>query len=129
MRRNKFTLVVYFIVFLAVIGVISQLLSSPGAFVKNILTTLGVAVVLLGVLYYFFIKKRGHSPNETKKYKQAVKQSQAKYKKDNETLAQKTETEKKPQQQASQPKRKVRKRAHLRVIDGYKDKRKNRANY
>lgn len=129
MKRSKFTLVVYFIIFLAIIGVFSQLVTNPGTFFKNILTTIGIAVVLFGVLYYFFAKKKKGSSHEMKKYKQAVKQSNAKYKKDSDTFSQKTESGKKTWQQSSQPKRKARKRSHLRVIDGYKDKGKNRANY
>ncbi|HLR01811.1 MAG TPA: SA1362 family protein [Virgibacillus sp.] len=128
MKRSKFTMVVYFVIALAVIGVISQLMTSPGSFFRHILITLGMAVVLFGVFYYFFIKRKHTQSDEMKKYKQAVKQSNAKYKEQKGASVQKTETYRKPESQPSVSKRKVKKRSHLRVIDGYKDKNKdNRA--
>jgi len=129
MKRTKFTVIVYFIIVLAVIGVISQLFTSPGSFFKSILVTLGMAVILFGILYFFFLRKSSSNSNEMKKYKQAVKQSNAKYKEHKQVFLQKTKDGKRPVKQPSQPKKKARRRSHLRVIDGYKDKDKDRASY
>lgn len=131
MGRSKFTIVVYFVIVLAIIGVVSQLFTSPGSFLKGILITLGMAVILFGVLYYFLSRKNGSNSKELKKYKQAVKQSNAKYKENKHIFTQKTEGNKTSTKQPSHPKKKSRKRAHLRVIDGYKDKDKDkdRASY
>src|SRR5699024_2706387 len=128
MKRSKFTMVVYFVIALAVIGVISQLMTSPGSFFRHILITLGMAVVLFGVFYYFFIIRKHTQSDEMKKYKQAVKQSNAKYKEQKVESMQKTETYSKPESKPSVSNKKIKKRSHLIVIDGYKDKNKdNRA--
>src|SRR5699024_4696283 len=126
---TPFAIVVYLIVVLAIVGVVTQLVTSPGSFLKNIFITLGIAVALFGVFYFFFIRKKMAHSNEMKKYKQAVKQSNAKYKENKHVSIKKDRTPKKPIKQLSGSKKKARRRAHLRVIDGYKDKDKDRANF
>lgn len=127
MVRNKFSIFVYSIIGLAFIGIISQLFQDPMAFLKSVLMTIGIGVVLFTVVYFFLFRSRKRTlTNEMKKYKQAAKQSQLKYK----TNRQRKNTNKqqtphrirnKPNQSAS----------HLRVIEGNKDKpkRKNRATF
>lgn len=126
--RNKFNIIVYSVIILAVIGVISQLFTNPASFIKGIFITLGVAAVLIGALYYFFTRKKGSNSTEMKKYKQAVKHSNAKYKENKQMMQKhKPKNNQKSTKQPTQPKKKARKRSHLRVIDGYKDKDKDRA--
>ncbi|MEN1970562.1 SA1362 family protein [Lentibacillus sp. N15] len=121
MIRNKFSVFVYVIIGLAAIGLFSQLFTNTAHFFSRIFTMLGFGIAVFAVIYFVFLRKRAPS-NDMKKYKQAVKQSKAKYKSNT-----------KPQQKASQPvhmKKKAAKRAsHLRVIDGNKQKRKNRASF
>ncbi|ALX48060.1 SA1362 family protein [Lentibacillus amyloliquefaciens] len=126
MGNSKGTLVVYAIIGLAVIGVITQLFSNTASFLTSIFTMLGFGIVIFALLYFFIFRKRsGASSNETKKYKQAVKQSKAKYKQQ----PQQTKSSSSSKREKSSPfKKKSGKRpSHLRVIDGNKSKRKNRA--
>lgn len=116
---------VYVIIGLAVIGLFSQLFNNTAHFFGRIFTMLGVSIAIFAVIYFVFLKKRAPS-SDMKKYKQAVKQSKAKYK---------TNNKKSVRQKSPQPlnmKKKATKRAtHLRVIDGNgnKQKRKNRASF
>lgn len=128
MRRSKSSIIVYAIIGLALLGIISQLFTNPMSFLKEIFMIIGVGVVLFSVVYLmFFRNRRGTNSNEMKKYKQAVKQSQQKYKTTNpqQTTASKQNTH------TQSKKRNHQRTAHLRVIDGNRDKskRKNRATF
>lgn len=116
MVRSKFSIVVYAIIGLAVIGIVSQLFTNPATLFRNILIMIGMSVVVLAVFYFIFVRKRTSSNNdEMKKYKQAVKQSQRKYKKPNIKKSINNDQNK----QAIQLKRKNKRRtSHLRVING-----------
>lgn len=115
MVRNKFSIVVYAIIGLAIIGVVSQLFINPANFFRNILIMLGMSVVIFAVFYFFLRKRTNIKDDEMKKYKQAVKQSQRKYKGYNINPILNNKDRKK----TSQLKRKNRRRpSHLRVIDG-----------
>lgn len=116
MDRNKFSYVVYAIIGLAIIGVISQLFINPTTLFRNILITIGMSVVIVGVFYFIFIRKRTNMNNdEMKKYKQAVKQSQRKYKQHHGNQQVNIGRNK---QQIQLKKRNRRRVAHLRVIEG-----------
>ncbi|MGP4107296.1 SA1362 family protein [Virgibacillus sp. L01] len=124
MVRKKFSVFVYIIIGLAVVGVIAQLFTNTASFLTNLLMMLGFGVAVFAVIYFVFLKKRSPS-HDNKKYKQAVKQSKSKYSSQNEKPR---PTSKRPQ--PIQMKKKLNKRAsHLRVIDGNKSKRKNRATF
>ncbi|GAA0443556.1 hypothetical protein GCM10008983_21000 [Lentibacillus halophilus] len=125
MIRGKFSLVVYAIIGLAIIGIITQLFTNTASFLMSILTMIGLAVVVFAFVYFIFFRKSSASSSDAKKYKQAVKQSKSKYSqkqpKPNDTTS---------KQQSPTTKKKTNKRAsHLRVIDGNKSKRKNRASF
>lgn len=115
MARNKFSIIVYAIIGLAIIGVVSQLFSNPSALFKNILIMIGMAVVIFAVFYFIFSKK-GISKNndEMKKYKQAVKQSQRKYKSSNVNQI----VNNKAKRHSQLKKKNKRRASHLRVING-----------
>lgn len=123
MVRNILTKVAYVIIGLAVIGLITQLTTNTASFLISVLMTLIIAVVIFAVVYNIFIKKNNNS-NEMRKYRRAVKKSKLKYK-------QHIPIQKKSQKISNPTKQsKSRKRAsHLRVIEGNKSKRKNRANF
>ena len=125
MFRNKFSAFVLVIIALAGIGLISQLFTNTADFLTSIMIMLGVGVAIFAVFYVFFFRKR-NSSNAMKKYKSAVKQSKSKY--TSKSYGGVSSNPKK--KQAVQMKRKINKRApHLRVIDGNKPKRKNRATF
>lgn len=124
MFRNKFSAFVLVILILAGIGLLSQLFTNTANFFTNILIMLGFGVAVFAIFYVFFLRKKTSS-NDMKKYKSAVKQSKSKYApKSNSGIS--SNTKRKPVQM----KKKINKRApHLRVIDGNKHKRKNRATF
>jgi len=114
--RSKFSIVVYAIIGLAVLGLASQLFNNPLAFFRNILIMIGIAVIIFAIFYFIFIKGRANIRNdEMKKYKQAVKQSKRRYNQTNINQVINNKTKRNP----GQLKRKSKRRAsHLRVIDG-----------
>ncbi|WP_010530962.1 UbiA family prenyltransferase [Lentibacillus jeotgali] len=125
MGNNKGTLVVYLVIGLAIIGVVTQLFTNTASFLTSIFTMLGFGIAIFAVMYFVFFKKRTPS-NDNKKYKKAVKQSKAKY--SSQQNKPKTPS-KRPQQPFSLKKKSNKRPSHLRVIDGNKSKRKNRASF
>ncbi|QDP40579.1 SA1362 family protein [Radiobacillus deserti] len=125
MSRNKFTLFIYVIIGLAVFGFASQLVNNTASLVRGLLTTVVVGAILYGIVYVFFLRNR--TSNELKKYKKAVRQSKAKYTNDGKnTYAQ---AAKKSSNRLIRRKNVKPKATHLRVIEGNKQKRKNRASF
>ncbi|UJL44823.1 hypothetical protein KFZ58_10250 [Virgibacillus sp. NKC19-16] len=125
MARNKMSVLIYTLIGLAVIGIVSQLFTNTANFFTSIFITLGIGIAIFAVFYFVFLRKKTPS-NDMKKYKKAVKQSKAKYKQPKATHQTATAN----RQQQTQIKRKVNKRApHLRVIDGNKHKKKDRASF
>lgn len=123
MGRSKFSIVVYIIIGLAVIGLISQLFGNTINFLTNILIMFGIGVAVFALLYYFVLKKRTPSnSDDMKKYKKAVKQSKSKYKQTSYNAAPK---QTKPV--VAQKKKRTKRATHLKVIEGNKTKRKDRA--
>lgn len=119
MVRSKFSVLAYILIGLAVIGVISQLLTNTINFLTNLFFMVGIGLAIFAAVYFIFLKKQAPS-NDMKKYKQAVKQSKAKY--------QHQHTNTKPSIKRHPLKKKSIQRAtHLRVIEGNKSKRKKRA--
>ncbi|WP_246206612.1 SA1362 family protein [Virgibacillus ihumii] len=123
--NNKFSIVVYTVIGLAVIGVVSQLFTNTASFLTTVFMMLVFGAAISALAYFFLIRKRNPT-SDSRKFKQAVKQSKAKY----------ANTKAKPKYKSSksskpvQPKKRKHKRAsHLRVIDGNKSKRKDQANF
>src|SRR5690625_4109133 len=82
MSSNKIATLVYIILGLAAIVLVSQLFTNTIGFLTNILVMLAFGLAIFGVIYFVFLRKKSPS-NDAKKYKQAVKQSMAKYKSQN----------------------------------------------
>ncbi|WP_163969976.1 SA1362 family protein [Oceanobacillus halotolerans] len=124
MARSKLSILVYVIIGLAAIGLFSQLINNTANFMMNIAIMIGFGVLISAVIYFIFIRNRRNT-SDMKKYKQAVKQSKLKYKQH------KNENPASAKRQQTMPiKKRLNKRAsHLRVIDGNKSKRKNRATF
>ncbi|MGP4074380.1 SA1362 family protein [Halobacillus sp. K22] len=131
--RNWMTPIIYTLVALAVFFVGYQLLTDTSSFLSSIAMMIGIAAVVYGAIYFFFLRNRGisggRSSNEMKKYKQAVKQSKQKYKQPAPVVKKSqaartvkpTTIHKKNKRRGSGP--------QLRVIEGNKNKDKNRASF
>lgn len=118
MQRKNIPVIFYIIIALAAIGLIANILTNPTGLFKNIFMMVGVGAAMFALVYFLFLKRRGAENDEMKKYKQALKQSKRKH--------QATQM----QQPIYHPTKAKHKRAsHLRVIDGNKSKRKNRATH
>ncbi|GLO66552.1 MULTISPECIES: SA1362 family protein [Oceanobacillus] len=120
MRNKSMTILVYIIIGLAAVGLFSQLFGNTISFLSRILVTIVIGAAIFGLLYYFFVRR--NSPTNTedrKKYKQAVKQSKTKYNSTSSPIPKK----------ATHKKKRTKKASHLRVIEGSKSKKKNRASY
>jgi hypothetical protein len=115
----------YLLIGLAAFGILSFMITDTGEFIKYVLITVGIAAILFGV-FYFLMNKRNAS-GFSDQYKKAVKQSRRKYGSTHNQKqymsAAKTQQKGKPDR-TKKPKRNA---PHLRVIEGKKDKKKNRA--
>ncbi|BAC13854.1 SA1362 family protein [Oceanobacillus iheyensis] len=119
MKNKSMAILVYIIIGLAAVGLFSQLFGNTISFLSRIFVTFLIGAAIFGLLYYFFVKRQSPTNTEDrKKYKQAVKQSKTKY---NSTSS----IPKKP----TNKKKRTKKSSHLRVIEGNKAKKKNRASY
>ncbi len=125
MGRNKLSVFVYILIGLAVIGIASQLITNTAGFLSSLFYMILFGAAIFAAVYFIFLRKRKPS-NDMKKYKQAVKQSKAKYKQQSHS----GNTHGKPAAKKHiQPlkKKPARRATHLRVIEGNKSKRKKRA--
>ncbi|CQR46801.1 hypothetical protein BN1058_01076 [Paraliobacillus sp. PM-2] len=123
--QKKHPLWFYLLIALAVIGLASQLLTNTATFFSSILMIVGTAVLLYGVVYFFFFKRK--NTTELKKYKKAVKQSR-KRKRHMTTISQ-VKNKQSKHSNLTKKHRDHKNIPHLRVIDGKKSKRKDRATF
>ncbi|MGN8645456.1 SA1362 family protein [Gracilibacillus sp. HCP3S3_G5_1] len=128
MNRNIGSIVVYSLIGLAVFGFISFLITDTLGLLKFLFISLLMGAAIFGLVYFFFLRKR--TPNELRKYRKAVKQSKQKYK----YQQNKSGMEPGPIRHTVATKRSTRplkttkkNPTHLRVIEGNKHKKKNRA--
>lgn len=118
----------YAIIGLAVLGILTQLFKNPAMLFKSIFMIIGVGI-LISVVAYLLITKgmarsNSKSNSEMKKYKQAVKQSQLKYKQSSTIDVLKTSKNVSPEKKNA-----IKRRSHLRVIEGKKTKNKDSVNF
>lgn len=128
MFRHKFSVWIYILLGIAIIGLGSKLLTNPTGFIMNILIIAGVGALIYGAIYFFIIRKR--TTDDLKKYKKAVKQSKKKYKNQQTKKASTANSIQKNQHVLKR--KKIAKKTdapHLRVIEGKKQKRKDRATF
>lgn len=128
MRNRKFPIFMYFIIGIAVIGLLSILLKNPSSLLMTLLGT----VFFAGLIFFLvtaLLNRNGQSGigmratnDEMKKYRQAVRQSKQKYGQ-SKKRAFYTAT---PQKQQGKAKLKRRRPTHLRVIEGKKSTAMNR---
>ena len=123
MSRSKFSIIAYIIIGLGVIGFISQFFTNPLTLLKSILITLAISILVFSIIYFLFLRNRSTS-SDMRKYNKAVKQSKLKYQS-------KSIQPNRPQikQQLQTRRRRNKNAPHLRVIEGNKSKRRNRATF
>lgn len=131
MFRKKLPMVVYLLIALAVTGIAIKLFNNPVGFLKSALITIAIGAAIFGFVYFVLFKngtaQASNQSSEMKKYKQALKQSKAKY---STNLPVKSKSRTKPTSTKGQVKRKFSKRpTHLKVIEGNKKEEKNRATF
>lgn len=121
------------IVGLAAFGLIAKAVTDPYGIVKNILTMLVVAGVFY-LLYKVFTSSSGSANGSQSSYKRAAKQSNKKYGKKNvtplsNTLLKRNASDSKGKKDSPSPLKRKRKPSHLTVIEGKKNKKKDRASF
>lgn len=117
MQRGKKTLFLIVIFGLAIIGLLSQIIKEPVNLLISILITIVIACGLFFVLSILNSKRRFVMDDESKKYNNALKQSQRKYKQ--------TYDNKSKNQFQTIKKQRKRRKSHLTVIKGNKLNSKN----
>ncbi|MBO1004284.1 tripartite tricarboxylate transporter TctB family protein [Pseudogracilibacillus auburnensis] len=121
MGRNKFSILLYIIVGLAVIGLVSSLINNPGKFLISILVAIGVAFVIFMIFTRILHNRSPGANDEMKKYRRAAKQSNRKYTNQNEHLRKRTTKPASP----LKTRKKRRHVPHLTVIEGKKTNKDN----
>ncbi|CAM4124160.1 membrane protein [Bacillus manliponensis] len=121
------------IVGLAAFGLIAKAVTDPYDIVKNILTMLVVAGIFY-LLYKVFTSSSGSANGSQSSYKRAAKQSNKKYGKKNvtplsNTLLKRNASDSKGKKDSPSPLKRKRKPSHLTVIEGKKNKKKDRASF
>ncbi|MGP4042331.1 SA1362 family protein [Gracilibacillus sp. D59] len=127
MNRNIGSIVVYALIGLAVFGFISFLITDTLGLLQYLFISLLIGAAIFGLVYFFFLRRR--TPNELRKYRKAVKQSKQKYK------YQQKHNRMQPNpikhnvsaKKTTRPLKTRKNHTHLRVIEGNKQKKKNRA--
>jgi uncharacterized MnhB-related membrane protein len=111
--------VIWFVISLAVVGILYQLITSP----RQLFTTLLIGAAVVAVFYFIF---RRTSAGVNGKYKKAVKQSKKRY--GSNQKPSKTSPLFSNKKVKSTQKKRAREH-HLTVIEGKKNKKKNRASF
>ncbi|GGM40151.1 hypothetical protein GCM10011351_27830 [Paraliobacillus quinghaiensis] len=126
-RHRKLSVWIYLIIGLAIFGLGSQLLTNTAAFLTNMLIMVGFTAIIFGAIYFFFFRKR--TTNDLKKYRKAVKQSKKKYK--NQATLSTSRMQVNKNKPLLNKKKQTNKAGtpNLRVIDGKKTRRKDRASF
>ncbi len=116
MRHNKLQFILYILILLAIIGVVSSLIQNPSSFLVQIFMMIVIAFVVFLIFSFIMQRRNPQANSEMKKYRQAVKQSKEKYKKQRPL-----QTVKRNQPSSVKMKKKrIKRPSHLRVIEGKK---------
>ncbi|KGP72937.1 SA1362 family protein [Pontibacillus yanchengensis] len=132
MFRNIAKPLTYAIITLAIIGMGFKLITDTQSFLTQIIMTAGVAALVIGVVYFIFSRRNGGQSDEMKRYRKAVRQSKQKYGNTNSSSSS-IASKMKPSTIKNKvtPKTKTSKSRkdgpQLRVIEGSKNKKKDRA--
>lgn len=123
LQRKNPPLFIYIIIVVAVIGFLSVMITDTSGLIKSILTSLIVGGLIFGAIYLLFIRRR--RSDELTKYRKAVKQSKRKYQTDTQKSSANSNYKFTTIKRSITSTRKS--APHLRVIEGNKGKKKNRA--
>jgi predicted membrane protein len=115
------------IIALAAIGIISQLITDPGSFIKTLIIMAVVVAVIYFLINRFALNQADPSQkHEQQAFKKAAKKSKKRFQK-------KENTSSTPKRSSigslSAARKKKRDASHLTVIEGKKGKKKNRASF
>ncbi|MBC6974412.1 hypothetical protein H9I32_19110 [Bacillus sp. Xin] len=133
MNGRSFTFaLVMLIIGLAIFGLVSSAITNPYGMIKNIAIMLLVVGVFY-LLYKMFTSSSG-SANSQNSYKRAAKHSNRKYGKQNvaplsNSLLKRNASDDKVKKGNSSVLKRKRKQSHLTVIEGKKNKKKDRASF
>ncbi|PEE41859.1 SA1362 family protein [Bacillus pseudomycoides] len=139
MNGRSFTFALFVLIIgLAIFGLVSSAITDPYGMVKNIAIMLLVVGVFY-LLYKMFTSSSGStgstgSANSQNSYKRAAKQSNRKYGKQNvaplsNSLLKRNASDDKVKKGNSSLLKRKRKQSHLTVIEGKKNKKKDRASF
>ncbi len=117
---RKFPLFIYFIIGLAVVGLVTSLIKNPGSFLVSILITIAIGFAIFFIITAILNRRNPGGNDEMRKYRKAAKQSNQKYKKQQPKIKKTTRTDSPLRQR-----RKKRHVPHLTVIEGKKTSNKN----
>jgi hypothetical protein len=112
--------IIWFVISLAVVGILFQLITSP----RQLFTTLLIGAAVVAVFYFIF---RRTSAGVNGKYRKAVKQSKKRYGSNQKPSKTSPLFSNKKVKSTTQKKRA--REHHLTVIEGKKNKKKNRASF
>nr|WP_236560938.1 SA1362 family protein [Pontibacillus sp. HMF3514] len=119
---------IYAIVGLGIIGFGYKLFTDTTSLFTELLIGAAFAVLIVGAVYFFLSRRNGGNSDEMKRYRQAVRQSKKKY---SQTQSSKFSSKMKPstiKSKVTAKQKQVKKDSpQLRVIEGNKSKKKNRA--
>jgi hypothetical protein len=113
--------IIWFVISLAVVGILYQLITSP----RELFTTLLIGAAVVAVFYFIF-KRTSSGVNG--KYRKAVKQSKKRYGTNQKPPKASPLFSNKKNTKSTAQKKKTREH-HLTVIEGKKNKKKNRASF
>ncbi|MDC3414417.1 hypothetical protein NC797_12380 [Aquibacillus sp. 3ASR75-11] len=127
MIRHKLSLFVYLLIGLAIFGFVTQLATNTTSLLSSLVMMAAIGAAMYGLVYFFFLRKR--TSNEMRKYKKAVRQTKKKYKNDVPSKKTLSHTIKKKAPLTQKSRLSKTRPTHLKVIEGNKQKRKNRATF
>ncbi len=118
----------YVLIALAIFGLVTIIITKPGELLTRLLMTAGIVAIFFVVFY--IIRNKSGASGFSSKYKKAVKQSKKKYGSNVHHTSQYARAARSPHKKKPDVRKKTRRNAsHLRVIEGKKDKKKDRALY
>lgn len=126
LKKNTSLFIVIGFILLAVLGIVAKLLANPGMFLKGVFI-----FAIVGVIVYVVIRnlyQPSQARHEHQAFKKAAKQSKKKY----SQRGQKTSPQTKIRgniYSLNKKKNRTNNGTHLRVIEGKKGKKKNRASF
>ena len=133
MNGRSFTFAIFVLIIgLAIFGLVSSVITNPMGVLRNI----GIMLAVVGIFYllYKMFTNSSGSANSQSSYKRAAKQSNRKHGKQNiapinNSFIKPTDSNDKGKKGTPSTLKRKRKQSHLTVIEGKKNKKKDRASF